>query len=93
MARIHIGETFKLQTNVVDRANSNLTDAPNLTLRYKTTSRGEETTLTPIRISVGLYSVAITPTISGNLYYRWDTDGTFDVAKEGVINVARSVFT
>jgi hypothetical protein len=94
MARIHIGETFTLTTRVVDKATGLLADADDLTLRYIPGGKyGTEVTATPTRNSIGAYSAEITPTLSGNLYYRWDTDGDYDVATEGVINVAQSVFT
>lgn len=94
MARIHIGETFTLTTLVTDRATGLPTDADDLTLRYIPGGKyGTEVTAIPTRNSTGSYSVEIAPTVPGHLYYRWDTDGDYDVATEGVINVAQSVFT
>lgn len=68
-------------------------DAPDLTFRFKVGCDGEETTVTPIRNSLGNYSATFVVPESGNLHYRWDTDGALDVAKEGVVNVAWSAFT
>jgi hypothetical protein len=93
MARITTGETFTVITNVVDKTTGNLTNAPQITLKHKTGSHGNETVVTPTNVSTGVYSASITPTESGNLHYRWDTDGIYDVAKEGVVNVAESAFT
>ena len=93
MARIHIGETFTLTTTVTDRATNLLADADDLTLIWKVGRLGDETIETPTRNSIGNYSVEIEPTESGNLYFRWDTDGAYNVATEGVISVAESVFT
>jgi hypothetical protein len=94
MSRIHIGETFTLITTVTDRSTGNLADADDITLRYIPGGKyGTEVTATPTRNSTGNYSAEITPTLAGHLYYRWDTDGDYDVATEGIVNVAQSVFT
>ncbi len=94
MARIEIGETFTVNTLVIDRATGLLADADDLELKYMQGGKhGTAVTLVPTRNSIGDYSAQITPTLSGNLYYRWDTDGDYDVATEGVVNVAQSVFT
>lgn len=69
------------------------TDAPDLTFKFKIGLYGEETSSTPTRTGLGAYSATIDIPSSGNLYYRWDTDGALDVAKEGVVNIARTAFT
>jgi len=92
MSRITTGETFTVITNVVDKTTGNLTNAPQITLKWKMGSHGQETIVTPTNVSTGVYSASITTTQSGNLHYRWDTDGTYDVAKEGFVRVARSAF-
>jgi hypothetical protein len=69
-----------------------LTDAAQISFKWKEGLYGSETTVTPTRLSVGLYSVSIIPTKGSNLYYRWDTDGVLDVAQEGILNIADSQF-
>lgn len=93
MARINVGETFTVTTNVLDRDTQALTDAPDITLRWKMGRFSNyETTVIPTHVSTGVYSATITPEYSGTLHYRWDTDGAYDVAKEGFVLVRRSAF-
>jgi hypothetical protein len=87
---MQVGSTQEFSTEV--RNNGILADAADITFRYKYGMYGTETIVTPLRASTGNYYTPVTFTESGNLYYRWDTDGAFDVAKEGVVNIAGSVF-
>jgi hypothetical protein len=68
------------------------TDTPQIHFIYKITNRGEEKTLTPTRLGLGLYFIELVPGEAGNLFFRWDTEGSLDTAKEGVINIAPSAF-
>ena len=74
------------------RNNGVLTDVPQITFTWKVTSRGLETTVTPTHPSTGVYAVVVVPSQAGNLYARWDTEGTFDVVAEPVINIKESAF-
>lgn len=75
------------------RLNGVLSDTPQITFTYKIGKYGTETKVTPTNVGTGTYVVEITPTESGHLTYRWDTDGDLDVAQEGVVNIKESAFT
>jgi hypothetical protein len=92
MARIGYGETFEANTLVTDRDTGNLADAADLTFQYKYGASGTITSVVPTRNSIGNYSVSITTTQVGPLHFRWDTEGSYDVADEQTITVRRSPF-
>lgn len=92
MSRIDVGETFTVTTTVISRTTNLPVDAAQITLKWKIGAEGTWHTETPTHDSTGVYSVSLTPTESGLLYGRWDTDGAYDVAKEFVILVRRSAF-
>lgn len=87
MPRYHVGETFTVTTTVTDRTTRLPTDADDITCQYVIKPYGTLTTLTPTRLSEGVYSVQITPDIPGSCYISWDTDGDYDVADERVVNI------
>lgn len=90
-SRIYAGTTITLQTVV--KVSGAATDASAITFKWKEGGRrGAEKSVTPTRASTGTYTVSITPTKSGNLYYRWDTEGALDYAEEGVLSIADSAF-
>jgi hypothetical protein len=91
MARIYPGSTLTLTQSVT--VGGVLTDAAQITFKWKMGLYGSETSVTPTHTGTGTYSVSITPTSSGDLYWRWDTDGTLDMAQEGVTNIAPTQFT
>jgi hypothetical protein len=91
MARIYAGTTITLSVNVT--VSDVLTDAPQVYFKWKMGLYGTETSVTPTHDGTGLYEVSITPLEGGDLYYRWDTEGTLDVAQEGVLNIAGTQFT
>lgn len=88
--RYYAGSTIALQQTVT--VGGVLTDAPQITFKWKIGRLGTEATVVPTRVSVGLYTVSITPTAGGDLYYRWDTDGVLDTAQEGILAVAATNF-
>lgn len=90
LMRLYAGSTFTLQ-QVVTVAGV-LTDAPQITFLWKEGLYGTENTITPTRASLGTYTVTFTPSVGGDLYYRWDTNGVLDVAQEGILSVKPSNF-
>lgn len=88
--RIYPGTTVTLQTQVT--AGGALTNSASITFKWKHSNFGEEKSITPTNTATGTYQVQITPTRSGNVYYRWDTEGTLNTSKDGVLSVARSPF-
>lgn len=60
-----------------------LTNEADTVFKWKIGRCGDEATVTPTHPSTGLYTVTIVPLESGCLFWRWDTDGTIDQAKEG----------
>ena len=92
MAQFFPGASLTLTTTVTD--NGNLVDADTLAFFYRIGVCGRETALTPTRDSLGTYSVTflVPKEESGQLHYRWDADGTYDVAREGRITIRRSAF-
>ena len=52
-----------------------------------------QTSVTPTHDGTGLYSAEVTPETGGNLYWRWDTEGALDTAREGVISIAETQFS
>lgn len=91
MARFHAGSTITLTQSV--RVDDVLTDAAAIRFFWKEGLYGAQAEVAPTRTATGTYEVSITPTIGGDLYYRWDTEGALDTAQEGVISVAPSQFT
>lgn len=91
MPRFFPGSTITLRNYV--RVSETLTDASAITFTWKMGPRGVETSVTPTRASTGSYYVEITPDEGGNLYYRWDTEGALDMAREGVLSIAETQFT
>ena len=90
MSRWNIGETKTLIATFY--IGNDQEEAPQINFKYKIGSQSPETSIIATHEGLGVYSVKITPETSGNLFYRWDTEGTYDVVKEGIINVAPSVF-
>lgn len=91
MPRFFPGSTITLRNFV--RVDETLTDAAQIVFIWKMKQRGTEHTVTPTRASTGSYYVEITPEEGGDLYYRWDTEGTLDAAREGVLSIADTQFT
>lgn len=89
-ARIYPGTTITL-TNVV-RVGNSPTDAADITFTWQMGLYGAPQSATPERTATGTYEVSITPLVGGNLYYRWDTEGTLDTAAEGILSIANSQF-
>jgi hypothetical protein len=85
-----VGQTKTLSTTVTN--NGTLTDAADITFKYKIGRHGQEVPITPSHASLGVYYVEVTPDKSGNLYCRWDTDGALDVASEPIYIIRRSSF-
>ena len=56
-------------------------------------SAGAQTSVTPTHDGTGLYSAEVTPETGGNLYWRWDTEGALDTAREGVLSIAETQFS
>lgn len=90
MARYYAGSTITLQQTVT--VSKVLTDAPQIVFLWKEGQYGLENTITPTRMSTGLYQVIFTPSTGGDVYYRWDTQGVLDVAQEGILSVKPSNF-
>jgi hypothetical protein len=90
MPRYYTGSKLTFTTTV--KNNGILTDAASIYFKWKVGLYGTETTVTPTRTTTGTYTVDVVPLVGGNLYTRWDTDGTFDVATEPVINIHESAF-
>jgi hypothetical protein len=89
--RFFPGSTITLRNYV--RVDETLTDASAITFMWKMGTRGTENTVTPTRASTGSYYVEITPEEGGDLYYRWDTEGDLDAAREGKLSIADTQFT
>ena len=89
-SRIYPGTTVTLQTEV--RSGGALTDSSAITFKWKHGNFGEEKSITPTNVSTGIYTVDIIPARSGNVYYRWDTEGALNTSKDGVLSIARSNF-
>lgn len=91
MPRYVAGTTITLHQEVtvhdVDTA------TPEITFKWKMGRDGVEATITPTLISTGVYEVTVTPLTGGDLYYRWDTEGTLDTAQEGRLSIKESAFT
>jgi hypothetical protein len=92
MKRLRPGMKVTFSTEV--RNNGTLTDASAITLKTKMGPYGTEQTDTPTHTGTGLYSVVdyVLPNFGGNLYGRWDTDGSLDVADEFIVNIADTAF-
>lgn len=71
---------------------SDLIDTPEIVFKWQIGWCGIQHTVTPTRISQGLYEVSITPTESGTLFWRWDTEGETDTVKEGHDIILASAF-
>lgn len=84
------GSTIQLTTTV--KVGGILTNAAAIEFKWKMGLWGEEVSVTPSLVTTGTYRVSITPLEGGNLYYRWDTEGALDTAKEGVIAVRDTQF-
>jgi hypothetical protein len=67
-------------------------DTPEIAFKWQIGWCGLPHTVTPTRISEGHYEVSITPTESGTLFWRWDTDGETDAVKEGHDIILPSAF-
>lgn len=87
MPRYEVGEKITVTTVVVDRTTNLPTDAADITCKYVIQPYGVLTSVTPEHTATGTYSVTIVPDIPGTLYVSWDTDGTYDVADEFVLNI------
>lgn len=87
MPRYEVGEKVTVTTTVVDRDTNLPTDAPDITCKYIIEPYGTLTSVTPTHVSTGVYSVTLVPDLPGTLYVSWDTDGTYDVADEFVLNI------
>lgn len=88
--RLYPGTTFYLYNAV--RVNGVLTDADDITFQWKMGLYGRPQSVTPEKTATGTYRVPVTPLVGGNLYYRWDTEGTLDTAAEGVLSIADTQF-
>lgn len=88
--RIYPGATITLPTVV--KVSGVDTDAAGIIFKWKEGAFGEDKSITPTRTATGTYEVSITPSRSGNIYFRWDTEGALDSVEEGVLSVARSRF-
>lgn len=89
-SRIYPGSTFFLYNRVW--VNGVLTDADSITFQWKMGLTGKPQFVTPEKTETGTYRVPVTPLTGGNLYFRWDTEGTLDTAAEGVLSIADSQF-
>jgi hypothetical protein len=90
VARRYPGSTITIRASVyVDDA---LTNASAIAFKWKMGRYGCEQSATPSNAGTGLYDAELTPEQSGDLYYRWDTEGDLDTAQEGVINIAPTQF-
>lgn len=89
--RWHVGQTRTLSTTVTN--NGAVTDATDISFRYKIGRDGAEKVLAPSRADLGVYYVEITPDKAGLLFCRWDTDGDLDVVDEPIYHVRESAFT
>ena len=90
-SRIYPGTTVTL-TNMV-KVSGALTDAAAITFTWRQGRRGAEKSITPTNTATGTYEVSFTPLKGGNVYYRWDTEGTLNTAKEGTLAIADTAFT
>lgn len=91
MPRYFPGMLVTLKVNVT--VSDTLTDAPSVYFKYKEGLYGTENTLSPTHDGTGIYEVSFIPQQGGDVYYRWDTDGSLDTAQEGILNVAPTNFT
>ena len=89
-SRIYPGTTVTLTTNVTQAGA--LTDAAAITFKWRHGNRGVETSITPTNTGTGVYTVSFIPLKTGNVYYRWDTEGTLNTAKEGTLAIADTQF-
>lgn len=90
MARLKAGQTVTLTLTVTDD-NGDLEDATGLTFEWKQGFYGCVETVTPTRLSTGLYSVNIVPDLGGNVHYVWRSTAS-EICEEGVLSVKRSAF-
>jgi DNA-binding XRE family transcriptional regulator len=84
MTRFYPGSTVPFTTTV--KNNGTLVDPTTITFKWKIGLWTNETVVTPTRDSLGSYSVSVpipADSDGGNLYFRWDTDGNYDIASEG----------
>lgn len=84
------GSTITLTVTVTN--NGIPTNASAILFKWKIGVWGAEQTVAPVNFATGVYKATITPLEGGNLYYRWDTEGALDTAKEGIIAVRESRF-
>lgn len=92
MQRLYPGSSVTFESTVL--VEGVLTDAPAMTFDYTITRNGEQTKITPTRVSAGVYSATFTlpPLQSGNLHYQWNTNSPLGVVDQGKVNIAPSVF-
>lgn len=89
-SRIYPSTTVTLTTNVT--VGGALTDSAAITFKWRQGNRGAEKSITPTNSSTGVYTVSFIPLKAGHVYYRWDTEGTLNTAKEGTLAIADSQF-
>lgn len=92
----YVGQKITRECTTLD-VNGNPVDTPSLKFIWQlgeTQDGAQPVTITPTFISTGMYQVVfiVTDRRGGVVYYRWDTDGDIDVAKEGRLYVKPSVF-
>lgn len=90
MTRYWPGSSITFTTQVT--VNGVLSDAAAISFKWKIGRSGAETTVTPIHAGSGIYEATIVPTEAGALFWRWDTDGTIDQAKEGHTMIEETQF-
>jgi hypothetical protein len=90
MTHWHVGET-RILTARFELGNTP-TDAAAINLRYKIGTNTTETVVPVTRDAAGNYSAKVTPTESGNMFVRWDSDGTYDVVEEPIYHIKESKF-
>lgn len=89
----YVGMTIIRDCTTYDE-NGDPVSTPELTFKWQLGEAGELKTETPVELSTGRYQVSfvVEDKAGGTVFYRWDTDGDTDVAKEGRLFIKPSVF-
>jgi hypothetical protein len=89
MTRLYPGTQITRQGKIRD-ADGTLTDPTTIKFFWKV-DRGEETEVTPTKITTGVYNALFKPEIGGTVYTRWEATSP-DLTIEDFFPLSRSQF-
>ncbi len=89
MTRYYPGSDIVYQTTITN--NGAVADPTTIAFQYKLGRWGNWTSVTPVKVSTGLYTATVNPTYGGSLYWQWKTTGP-NFVDEGYDYVTPSEF-